>query len=102
MHYRVYIDADPHQMDTSARLMHGVYDTAEQAIEVTREVISTQLIESHREGMSVEELLEIFARRGEMPFILPEDEHSRFDGMQFARERAKQLCWREELRPPKV
>jgi hypothetical protein len=36
-----------------------------------------------------------------MPFIMPEDEQSYFDRMEFVRERAKRLCWREELRSRK-
>ena len=98
MQYRVYIDANSHHMDTSTRTVHGIYDTAQQAVDAAREVISARLIESHRPGMHTEELLEIFVRRGEVPFILPEDEHSRFDRIEFAHERAKKLCWREELR----
>ena len=98
MQYRVYIDANPHHMDTSTRSMHGVYDTAQQALEAAREVVNTRLIEAHRPGMTAHDLLENFARRAETPFIMPEDEHSRFDPLEFARERAGQLCWREELR----
>jgi hypothetical protein len=98
MQYRVYIDANPHHMDTSTRAVHGVFDTPEQAVVAAREVISARLIEAHRPGMNATELLEHFVRRGEMPFIMPEDEHSRFDRIDFARKRAKKLCWREELR----
>jgi hypothetical protein len=101
MLYRVYIDANPHQMDTSTRVVHGVYDCASQAVDAACEVISSRLIESHRAGMSAAELMEVFVRRGEMPFIMPEDEHSQFDRMAFVRERAKRLCWREELRSSK-
>ena len=101
MQYRVYVDANPQQMDTSTRVMHGVYDCAEQAVDAAREVISSRLIESHRHGMSAQELLEIFVRRGEMPFIMPDDKHSQFDRMEFVRQRAKKLCWREELRSAK-
>ncbi|MFT5175494.1 MAG: hypothetical protein ACI8W7_003684 [Gammaproteobacteria bacterium] len=98
MLYRVYIDANPHQMDTSTRVMHGVYDCADQAVNAAREFISSRLVESHRPAMSSAQLMEIFVRRGEMPFIMPEDKHSEFDRMAFVRERAKKSCWREGLR----
>lgn len=98
MQYRVYIDANTNHMDTSTRSVYGVYDTAEQAIDGAHEVISAQLVEAHRQGMTAEEVLEQFVRRGEMPFILPEDQYSRFDRLEFALERARKLCWREELR----
>ena len=98
MQYRVYIDANAHHMDTSTRSVHGVYDTAEQAVDAAREVIRTRLVEAHRRGMSAQELLERFARHGELPFIVPEDKDTRFERLEYARVHAKKLCWREELR----
>lgn len=100
MQYRVYIDANAHHMDTSQRTMHGEFDSAEDAVAAAREVVRTRLVEAHRPGMRAEELLEHFVRRGEKPFILPEDDDTSFDLQEFARDCAERLCWREELRDP--
>jgi hypothetical protein len=98
MKYRVYIDANPHQMDTSQRTLHGDYDTPEGAVAAAREVVRTRLVEEHRPGMKADELLRRFAQRGETAFIMPMDASTLFDGNDYARECAERLCWREELR----
>ena len=98
MPYRVYIDANAHHMDTSQRTLHGEYETAEDAVAAAREVVRTRMVEAHRPGMKADELLERFVRRGENPFILPEDDDTRFDLQEFVRECAERLCWREALR----
>lgn len=100
MRYRVYIDANAHHMDTTQRTMHGEFDSPEDAVAAAREVVRTRLVEAHRAGMKAEDLLEHFVRRGEKPFILPEDDDTRFDLREFARDCAEKLCWREELRDP--
>jgi hypothetical protein len=98
MKYRVYIDANARQMDTSQRTLHGEYDTPEQAVAAAREVVRTRLVEEHRAGMKAEELLQRFAQRGETAFIMPMDESTLLDLNEHARECAERLCWREELR----
>ena len=100
MRYRVYIDANAHHMDTSQRTLHGEFDSPQAAMAAAREVVRTRLVEAHRPGMKAEELLECFVRRGENPFILPEDAHTQFDLEEVAREYAERLCWREQLRDP--
>ena len=100
MRYRVYIDANAHHMDTSQRTMHGEFGSPEDAVAAAREVVRTRLVEAHRPGMMAEDLLEHFVRRGENPFILPQDDDTRFDLQEFARECAERLCWREQLRDP--
>ena len=98
MRYRVYIDANAHHMDTSQRSLHGEFDSAAHAVDAAREIIRTRLVEAHRPGMTADALLEHFVRRGEKPFILPEDDDTRVDFTEFARECAERLCWREQLR----
>ena len=92
MQYRVYIDSNFHQMDTSARTMYGEYDTYAQAIAAARQAIDTALESARQPGMSASELLEVYARLGEEPFIIPDDTTPRFDGRDYARTRCEQLC----------
>ena len=98
MRYRVYIDANTHHMDTTQRSLHGEFAVPEEAVACAREVVRARLVEIHRPGMKVEELLERFVRGGESPFILPEDDHTRLDVQDIARQFARKLCWRETLR----
>lgn len=98
MKYRVYIDANARQMDTSQRTLHGEYDTPEQAVAAAREVVRARLVEEHRAGMKAEELLQRFAQRGETAFIVPMDGSTLLDFNEHARECAERLCWREALR----
>jgi len=98
MKYRVYIDANARQMDTSQRTLHGEYETPEQAVAAAREVVRTRLVEKHRAGMKAEELLQRFAQRGETAFIMPMDASTLLDLNEHARECAERLCWCEKVR----
>ena len=98
MKYRVYIDANPRQMDTRQRTLHGEYDTPQDAVVAAREVVRTRLVGEHHPGMKADELLRRFAQRGETAFIMPMDTSTVFDVNDYARECAERLCWREQLR----
>ena len=58
MHYRVYIDSNFHQMDTSARTMYGEYQTYESAVAAAKEAIDAILESEHRPDMSAAQLLQ--------------------------------------------
>ena len=92
MSYRVYMDANFHQMDTSARNMTGEYDSYALAQAAARELIDGILESEHRRDMSAEDLLHAYVTRGEEPFIIPDDEHQPFSGREYAATRCRSLC----------
>ncbi len=92
MSYRVYLDANFHQMDTSARTMTGEYSNHEEAVTAARELIDGILESEYRDSMSAEELLHAYVTRGEEPFILPEDSNSAFNARDYATVRCQYLC----------
>ena len=100
--YRLYIDADARQMDTTARAMHGEYATYAEAVAAARDWVDELLEGSHRPGMTAEALLEVYARRGEEPFILPEKEPDRFDAREYAVARCAAICAKVQGSAPRA
>ncbi len=92
MSYRVYLDANFHQMDTSARNMAGEYASYAEAQTAARELIDGILESEYRSGISAEVILHAYVTRGEEPFIIPDDEHQPFNGRDYAGTRCQALC----------
>ena len=92
MSYRVYLDANFHQMDTSARTMAGEYASYEEAQSAARELIDGILESEYRDTMSAEDLMHAYMTRAEEPFIIPDDEHQPFSGRDYAGLRCQALC----------
>ncbi len=92
MSYRLYVDANFHQMDTSARQMVGAFDSHEAAVAAAREHIDGILESEYSAGMSAEDLLHAYTNRCEEPFIIPDDEQAPFTGREYATIRSQYLC----------
>ena len=92
MSYRVYLDANYHQMDTSARTMSGEFSSHAQAVAAARELIDGILDSEYHPSMSAEELLHAYVTRAEEPFIIPDDGATAFDGRDYASARCRALC----------
>ncbi len=92
MSYRVYLDANFHQMDTSARNMAGEYASYDEARTAARELIDGILESEYRNGISAEDLLHAYVTRGEEPFIIPDDEQQPFNGRDYAGIRCQLMC----------
>ena len=91
MTYRVYLDANFHQMDTSTRAMSGEYPNHDLAVAAAREIIDGILESEYRQSMTAEELLHAYVNRSEEPFIIPEDPPP-FNGREYATLRCQELC----------
>jgi len=92
MSYRLYLDANFHQIDTSARAMAGEYDSHALAVMAAQEHINGILQSEYREGMSAEDLMRAYITRAEEPFIIPDDEIKPFTGREYATLRSQYLC----------
>jgi hypothetical protein len=91
MTYRVYLDSNFHQMDTSTRTMSGEYPDHDLAVAAAREVIDGILESEHRKSMTAEELLHVYVNRSEEPFIIPEGQPP-FNAREYATLRCQELC----------
>jgi hypothetical protein len=67
--YTVLVDDNFHSMDESERYEKGSYDTAEQAIEVCRELTRRSLTDLYEEGITPSKLHAQWLSFGEDPFI---------------------------------
>lgn len=94
MNFRVYVDAHTQQMDTTQRAMHGEYSSLDEAVRAARELVDSVLEELSHPGMSADDLLQAFATRGEIPFIVPAEPNAGFDPRRYARVRSEAICSR--------
>ncbi|MEM7404284.1 MAG: hypothetical protein AAF458_03280 [Pseudomonadota bacterium] len=92
MKYRVHIDTNYHQMDTSARPLLSEYDSYEEALAGARAHIDEMLADSATPGIGSEELLQAFITRDEVPFIVPDDSNPPFDGRAYALRRCREMA----------
>lgn len=91
MKYRVHIDTNYHQMDTSARPMLGEYDSYEEALAAAKAHIDEMLTDTAAVGTAQEDLLQAFIARDEVPFIVPDMSKPPFDGRAYAQRRCAEM-----------
>jgi hypothetical protein len=93
--YKVMVDDNFHYMDESERYEFGSYATLEEAVAVCRRLVDESLAESHRPGMTTDELCAHYASFGDDPFIIAPPEAEKgvlFSARNYAHERAQAIC----------
>ena len=93
--YKVMVDDNFHYMDEDERYEHGVYDTAEEAIEACRGIVDRSLEEGYKPGVSAEALYEHYVSFGDDPFIVVldgADDNAKFSAWNYAKERSRVIC----------
>ncbi len=92
MKYKVCVDDNFHYQDESERFTHGEYETAEQAIQIAKEITDESLKFLYKKGMSSEDLYQQYTMMGDDPFIISDDRDCRFSAWNYAKERCDEIC----------
>jgi hypothetical protein len=97
--YVVMVDDNFHYMDEAARLRHGAFMTAEDAVRACRTLVDQWLAHNHKPGMTALELYELYVMFGEDPYVIAPSGAAEveFSARGYARERAGLVCG-----PPKA
>jgi len=93
--YRVMVDDNFHYQDLNERREQGIYETADAALAVCRELVDRSLNEQYRPGISAETLYDRYSSFGDDPFIVVldgVDDHAKFSAWDYAKERCRQRC----------
>jgi hypothetical protein len=93
--YKVLVDDNFHYMDEDERYEHGVYETAEEAIEACRGIVDLSLQEAYKPGVSAEALYEHYVSFGEDPFIVVldgADDNAKFSAWTYAKQHSRVIC----------
>jgi hypothetical protein len=89
--YCVFVDDN---RDPESRYEKGVYESADAALAICREMIDTDLAELHKPDMTAEALYVLYRFDGRDPFIVPLDGAAEvdFSSWRYAEERAAEIC----------
>ena len=93
--YKVMVDDNFHYQDSDERWQQGIYETAEEAIDVCRRLVDTSLKETHRSDMPADALYSAYTSFGDDPFIVVvdgEDNSVKFSAWSYAKERCRFIC----------
>jgi hypothetical protein len=93
--YKVFVDDNYNSMDESERYLFGEYQSLEDAIQASKNIIDKFLHSSFHEGMSTEELLTGYKAYGEDPFIVSSDTTESkmlFSAWEYAEQKCKAMC----------
>jgi hypothetical protein len=94
--YKVLVDDNFHYHDPNDRRLHGVYETAAEAIAACRAIVEKSLEEEGRPGISAESLYERYTSFGDDPFIVVDgadaDARVTFSAWSYAKERCGAIC----------
>jgi hypothetical protein len=93
--YRVMVDDNFHYQNPDERLELGTYETAEQALEVCRQIVDRSLEEAYKPGLSAEALYDLYVEFGEDPFVQVidgADESAAFSAWDCAKMRCHAIC----------
>jgi hypothetical protein len=92
--FKVLVDDNFHHSDLKERYEEGEYETLPVAIAACKSIIDDDLNNMYRDGMSAEELNELYLRFGEDPFYLPNLSGERFEARAYAKQRCTEICSR--------
>lgn len=92
MKYTVYVDDNTHFMDESERFKLGEYETAEDAVKAAKYLVDKFLVQNYKPDMLSETLYENYTIFGKDPFIVPQDEESKFSAWDYAKEQCRIIC----------
>jgi hypothetical protein len=93
--YKVLIDDNFDYMDEDARVTHGVFATADDAVTACRAIVDDFLAEAYRPGMSASALYEHYQSFGDDPFVMAinsSDPKVTFSAWTYARERCEEIA----------
>ena len=88
--YKVMVDDNFRYQDSDERRQEGIYEMAEEALEVCRRLVDTSLKEAHRPGISADALYVAYTSFGDDPFVVVvdgEDDAAKFSTWNYAKER---------------
>ncbi|MGI9402964.1 MAG: hypothetical protein ACR2OF_00455 [Hyphomicrobium sp.] len=88
MTYEVFVDDNFHFMDESERYCAGQFATAEEALAKCREIVRASVENSHKPGMTADEIYENYVSFGEDPFIMG----VKFEAWDYAKELAAKVA----------
>jgi len=93
--FRVIVGDNFHYMDSSEEYTEGTYETAEQAIEVSKRMVDEFLASAFEPGLSAAALWDHYTSFGEDPAVVPsEGPRVPFSAWDYAKERCETLCSR--------
>jgi hypothetical protein len=92
MKYTVYVDCNYHFKDESERYKLGEYETAEEALKAARYLVDEFLVRNYKPHMLSETLYENYKMFGKDPFIVPQNEESKFSAWDYAKEQCQVIC----------
>lgn len=93
MSYKVLVDDNFHYQDESERYALGEFESYELAEIACRRIVDDFLRSHYREGMTDDELYNIYTSFGEDPFIVPRmDADARFSAWTYAKAQCKNIC----------
>lgn len=91
--YAVMIDDNYNFMDEDCRYALGSFDDWKMAVAACRRIVDEFLTDSHRDGMTPEELYTGYCSYGEDPWISTLDpDCQRFSARDYAKERCQEIC----------
>ncbi|WP_295408143.1 hypothetical protein [uncultured Thiocystis sp.] len=90
MSYRVLVDDNYHYQDEDEKpYEHGVYQTAEEAIDMSQKMVDDYLHAAYKSGLQADELYRIYTRFGPDPFI---EGTLCFSAWNYAKQRCEEIC----------
>ncbi len=92
MPYKVLVDDNFHYQDESERFELGEFDTYKLAEDACRKIVDDFLVSHYEEGMTTNELYDIYVNFGEDPFIVPKSVDPSFSAWKYAKARCKKTC----------
>jgi hypothetical protein len=89
--YRVFVEEN---RDPESRYEKGIFDSADAAVAVCRQMVDADLADLHQPGMTAEALFYLFRLDGRDPWIVPLDGAPgvAFRGWDYAEARAAAIC----------
>jgi hypothetical protein len=90
MSYRVLVDDNYHYQEEGVKPYElGVYQTAEEAIAISKAKVDDYLHSAHKPEMKADELYMIYTRFGPDPFI---EGSLGFSAWNYAKQRCEEIC----------
>jgi hypothetical protein len=90
--YVVFVDDNYHYGDKNERYKLGEFDTRGEAVEACKRTVNEYFERLEKGKYSFEELWGGYMMYGEDPFIMNDDEGSRFSAWDYAKERCREFA----------
>ena len=92
MNYQIFIDDNFHYMDESERIKGNTYNTAGKALAAAQQIVDECLKDLYRNGLSSDELYDLYVSSGKDPFIITSDDNCKFSAWDYAKSRCPGIC----------